>query len=401
MRMMVDFSGANRYVEVVYSTVFMLNKILSTRGYCYVRYCKIEEAQKAIKTLDNYQIRPGSYLRVTRSVDNKKICLKTVPPIPSTFTEEKVLGELRRVLDGASSVRFLNKWWLQVEFTTHRNAALARRKVVPGNVTIFQTQHLIKQVDWADPDMKDYLTNLERKKTISVRNLPHNITKHRISRAFNFLSGKKVENVVINFSSNSALVTFNSPKDAKSVLDEGSNLELEGQKAELSWCGAQEEEKEKSELMRQEQPREERSQVVQSMVEQQPGPAVVVEPWRALENLLSLSLSLGWGAPQYFYRTALTVPPDPQQQQQLVYQCSLTFPALPGLLVQGLPSLQPGIAAFSAACSALEGISRSSHYPPAPYTFPQCPQYPQYYYPPPVPSLPGSQTNQSEELGRK
>ena len=225
---------------------------------------------------------------MTRSVDNKKICLKTVPPIPRTISEEEVLEELRKVLDGATSVKFLNKSWLQVEFTTHRNAALARRKVVPGNVSLFQTQYLIKQVDWAEPDMKDYLTNLERKKTISVRNLPLSITKPRISRAFNFLSGKKVEKVVINFSSisASALVTFTSPKDAKAVVDQGSSLELEGRRAELAWCGTEEEKKEESGLRGATRSREkereegrEGSLSVQAVMveEEESSPAVAVE----------------------------------------------------------------------------------------------------------------------------
>ena len=349
--------------------------IISCRGYCYVRYCKIEEAQKAIKILDNYPIRPMKYLGVVRSVDNKKLCLRTVPPIPTTFTGEKVMEELRKILDGATAVRLLNKGWIQVEFKSHRHAALTRRKLVPGDITIFQTRNTIREVDWAVPDLEDYLNNLQRKKTISVRNLPRNITKQRISRAFNFLSGTgKMENITINSRSKCALVTFSSPKDAKSVLDRGSNLEFDGEKVELTWCGAEEEEekKEKKEKREKEpgqsrpqQPREDRSHPGQAEGEQLQQQQEAVEG--PVETLLRLSLSQGWGTPQYSYQTALS------PQHQLLYQCSVSFPARPGVLVHGLPAFHPGLAAFSSAWTALEGISRN-------YLLPAVPQYPYYYY---------------------
>ena len=190
-------------------------------------------------------------------MDNKKLCIRSVPPIASAYTAEKVLEELRKDLDGATAVRLLKKGWIQVEFTSHRNAALARRKLVRGDVVLFQSRNIIREVDWAAPDMEDYLNNLQRKKTISVRNLPGNITKQRISRAFNFLSGGggKVENVAINSTTHCALVTFTSAKDAKSVLDRGSNLELEGQRAELTWLGA---ENEKEEIKKKKEEEEEK-----------------------------------------------------------------------------------------------------------------------------------------------
>ena len=56
-RLMIEFSGTNR-------------------SYCYVRYTKPEEAREAIRKLHNFPIRPGCCLAITRSVDNRKLCLK-------------------------------------------------------------------------------------------------------------------------------------------------------------------------------------------------------------------------------------------------------------------------------------------------------------------------------------
>ena len=39
-----------------------------------------------------------------------------------------------------------------VEYDSHRNAALARRMLVPGNVFLFDMP--IQRVDWAEPDIE-------------------------------------------------------------------------------------------------------------------------------------------------------------------------------------------------------------------------------------------------------
>ena len=72
LRLMIEFSGANR-------------------SYCYVRYCNSEDAKKAILMLNNYPIRKGYPLAVTRSVDNRKLCIKTVPPLGRNVSEKNVV----------------------------------------------------------------------------------------------------------------------------------------------------------------------------------------------------------------------------------------------------------------------------------------------------------------------
>ena len=51
---MMDFSGSNR-------------------GYLFVRYSKPSEAKLAIRELNNYEIRPGKFIGVIPSVDNRKL----------------------------------------------------------------------------------------------------------------------------------------------------------------------------------------------------------------------------------------------------------------------------------------------------------------------------------------
>jgi hypothetical protein len=42
--------------------------------------------------------------------------------------------------------------YFYVEYKTHRAAALARRKLVPGKVFLFDME--IKKVDWAEPEIE-------------------------------------------------------------------------------------------------------------------------------------------------------------------------------------------------------------------------------------------------------
>ena len=76
---MLEFSGATRYVKSSnISLTSTLTSAVLCRTYCYVRYCRREDAETATKQLNNHQIRPGTFLAVTKSVDNRRLCVKTL-----------------------------------------------------------------------------------------------------------------------------------------------------------------------------------------------------------------------------------------------------------------------------------------------------------------------------------
>ena len=113
--------------------------ILTCRTYCYVKYCTREDAETAIRQLNNYPIRPGTQLAVTKSVDNRSLCMKTDPALSPEITEGDVREELRGILEGVEGVRTISTRWLEVEFQSHRLAALARRQLLPGKLQIFRS----------------------------------------------------------------------------------------------------------------------------------------------------------------------------------------------------------------------------------------------------------------------
>ena len=96
-------------------------------------------------------------------------------------------------VDGVSGVKFIARRWLQIEFDSHRMAALARRQLVPGNQTMFG-HVVIKQVDWADPE--EHVSSGVDNKVVSVRGIVGSVSEADVKHWFNILTEGQVDNVV-------------------------------------------------------------------------------------------------------------------------------------------------------------------------------------------------------------
>ena len=144
LRLMMDFSGSNR-------------------GFCFVRYTDRENAKRAVKELNNFEIRPNKFLGILHSVDNRKLWVSGIPrnltsdqimascrftrrfrsETESCATEGFVLlplqAEMQKLTDGVRDVilyssqtdKSRTRGYAFVEYESHRAAALARRKLVP------------------------------------------------------------------------------------------------------------------------------------------------------------------------------------------------------------------------------------------------------------------------------
>lgn len=81
--------------------------------------------------------RTGRLLGVCASVDN---CRLFVGGIPKTKKREEILSEMKKVTDGVVDVivypsaadKSKNRGFAFVEYESHRTAAMARRKLLPG-----------------------------------------------------------------------------------------------------------------------------------------------------------------------------------------------------------------------------------------------------------------------------
>ncbi|XP_048456260.1 probable RNA-binding protein 46 isoform X1 [Rhincodon typus] len=177
-RLMMEFSGENR-------------------GYAFVMYTTREEAQNAIKMLNNYEIRPGKFIGVCVSLDN---CRLFIGAIPKEKKKEEILEEMKKVTEGVVDVivypsatdKTKNRGFAFVEYESHRAAAMARRKLIPGTFQLWG--HTI-QVDWADPEKEVDEETMQKVKVLYVRNLMISTTEETIKMEFNKIKPGAVERV--------------------------------------------------------------------------------------------------------------------------------------------------------------------------------------------------------------
>ncbi|NXG41220.1 A1CF factor, partial [Psilopogon haemacephalus] len=178
MRMMMDFNGNNR-------------------GYAFVTFSTKQEAKNAIKQLNNYEIRNGRLLGVCASVDN---CRLFVGGIPKTKKREEILAEMKKVTDGVVDVivypsaadKTKNRGFAFVEYESHRAAAMARRKLLPGWIQLWGHQIA---VDWAEPEVEVDEDTMLSVKILYVRNLMLSTTEETIEKEFNNIKPGAVERV--------------------------------------------------------------------------------------------------------------------------------------------------------------------------------------------------------------
>ncbi|MCJ8747670.1 hypothetical protein PDJAM_G00155950 [Pangasius djambal] len=177
-RLMMEFSGENR-------------------GYAFVMYTTREAAQRAIALLDNYEIRPGKFIGVCVSLDN---CRLFIGSIPKDKKKEEIQEEMMKVTDGVVDVivypsamdKTKNRGFAFVEYESHKAAAMARRKLIPGTFQLWG--HTI-QVDWAEPEKDVDEETMQRVRVLYVRNLMLHTTEEMLHLEFSRLKPGSVERV--------------------------------------------------------------------------------------------------------------------------------------------------------------------------------------------------------------
>ncbi|KAG9479606.1 hypothetical protein GDO78_011563 [Eleutherodactylus coqui] len=215
MRLMMDFDGKNR-------------------GYAFVMYTQKHEAKKAVRELNNYEIRPGRLLGVCCSVDN---CRLFIGGIPKMKKREEILEEISKVTEGVLDVivyasaadKMKNRGFAFVEYESHRAAAMARRKLMPGRIQLWGHQIA---VDWAEPEIDVDEDVMETVKILYVRNLMIETAEDAIKKIFGQYNPGCVERVkkIRDY----AFVHFTSRDDAVKAMRNLNGTELEGSCIEVT-----------------------------------------------------------------------------------------------------------------------------------------------------------------------
>ncbi|XP_055367477.1 RNA-binding protein 47 isoform X6 [Betta splendens] len=215
MRLMMDFDGKNR-------------------GYAFVMYTEKHEAKRAVRELNNFEVRPGRLLGVCSSVDN---CRLFIGGIPKTKKREEILEEVSKVTEGVLDVivyasaadKMKNRGFAFVEYESHRAAAMARRKLMPGRIQLWGHQIA---VDWAEPEIDVDEDVMETVKILYVRNLMMETSEETIRQVFSQWNPGCVERVkkIRDY----AFVHFTSRDDAVMAMDHLNGTEVEGSCIEVT-----------------------------------------------------------------------------------------------------------------------------------------------------------------------
>ncbi|XP_061665860.1 APOBEC1 complementation factor isoform X9 [Syngnathoides biaculeatus] len=215
VRMMMDFNGNNR-------------------GYAFVTFASKQEARAAMKQLNNYEIRSGRLLGVCASVDN---CRLFVGGIPKSKKRDEILAEMRKVTEGAVDVivypsaadKSKNRGFAFVEYDSHRAAAMARRKLLPGRIQLWG--HGIA-VDWAEPEVEVDEDTMATVKILYVRNLMLHTSEENIHKEFDAVKAGAVERVkkIRDY----AFVHFTRREDAMDAMKALNGKVLDGSPIEVT-----------------------------------------------------------------------------------------------------------------------------------------------------------------------
>ena len=103
-------------------------------------------------------------------------CRLFVGGIPKSARREEILAEVRKVTEDVVNVivypsagdKSKNRGFAFVQYTCHRAAAVARRKLVPARVTLFGQPIA---VDWAEPEPEVDDDVMRTVRVLYVRNL--------------------------------------------------------------------------------------------------------------------------------------------------------------------------------------------------------------------------------------
>ncbi|XP_025086418.1 APOBEC1 complementation factor-like isoform X2 [Pomacea canaliculata] len=217
-RLMMDFSGSNR-------------------GYAFCMYTNKNEAKRAITELNNFEIRKGRLLGVCSSVDN---CRLFVGGIPKNKNREDILTEMCKVTEGVVDIivypsavdKTKNRGFAFVEYESHRAAAMARRKLIPGRIQLWGHQIA---VDWAEPEAEVDEDTMATVRILYVRNLMLTTTEETLKEVFQKAAGGR-ENTIerVKKIRDYAFIHFRSREDAVKAMNIINGTSIDGSQVEVT-----------------------------------------------------------------------------------------------------------------------------------------------------------------------
>jgi len=215
LRIMVDpFSGLNK-------------------GFAFCTYTTKEGALAAVKNMDKKEVRDGRKLGVCLSQANNRLF---VGSIPKSKTKKHIYDEFASQVEHLSDVivyissedKTKNRGFAFLEFESHKDASLARRRLMSGRIKVFG--NITPTVDWADPIQEPNEDVMAKVKVVYVRNLSPAIDDAKLNELFKqYGSVEKVKKL-----KDYAFIHFANREDALRAIEELDGQELDDLKIEVS-----------------------------------------------------------------------------------------------------------------------------------------------------------------------
>jgi len=207
------------------------------RGFAFVTFTEKADATKAIKALNNFEIKEGKFLGVCRSVDNRRLF---VGGLLKSKNEDEILAEMKRIATGVVKVisyksvmdKAKNRGFAFVEFETHKMAAMARRKLIESKPSLWGRPIA---VDWAEPEIDIDDEIMSKVKNLYVRNLMNETTEETLEEVFAKITGKTSLERIKKIK-DYAFLHFNSRENAEKCKTTLHGTKIDGSTIDIHWA---------------------------------------------------------------------------------------------------------------------------------------------------------------------
>ncbi|XP_059612758.1 RNA-binding protein 47-like [Phlebotomus argentipes] len=163
----------------VYQFRLMMDYCNQSRGYGYVVYCSLDEANRAFELLPHFIMNSGACLDVKRSYDK---CRLFVGNLPQEMDPDAIKNTLKIIypemcnfiIHGRLSNMQKNRGFAFIDFPNHQAALRSKKKIGPGSLKLWDRQIRVvwaKEERGLDPDL------MATVKTLFIRNIDLDATR--------------------------------------------------------------------------------------------------------------------------------------------------------------------------------------------------------------------------------
>jgi heterogeneous nuclear ribonucleoprotein R len=157
------------------------------KTFCFVTFTTKEGAQRAVKQLDGYEIRPGKRIKVNISIAKVRLF---VGNIPKQRSREEIMTEFSKISEGLRDVIIYsnpddsskkNRGFAFLDYDSHKDASAAKRKMDSGTVTVWGRSFI---VNWAEPQEEPDEEVMAKVKVLYVKNLKSTVSEDQLRQVF-------------------------------------------------------------------------------------------------------------------------------------------------------------------------------------------------------------------------